>query len=202
MKGFSTVDTNEKFKDGIAKFKSMLDVDRFALDHARRLPVPMGASQGAPLSQDQLNELMNDPQLQELGGNLYIAKMFHYIANFTFAGNGTIAQTIQIDSDADFQLLMLLADYTSALATVNVTEGGSGGLSWMSAPVNIDLFAGSAQLPFPAGLIPQLLPKKRVYNISIVNTSGAANTIQISFWGYKLFPAAQAAQLGAVPSQQ
>ena len=181
--------------------KTVFEMDKFALELAKRLPAAMMSTQAPALSQDQLNQLMNDPQLQELGGNLFIAKLFHYIANFVFAGNGTITQSIQIDSDADFQLLMLLADFTSSAVTVNVTEGGSGGLAWMSAPVNIDLFAGTAQLPFPAGLIPQLLPKKRVYNITCVNSSGAANTVQISFWGYKLFPAAQAAQLGAAPSQ-
>lgn len=179
---------------------TVFDVDRFALEYAKRLPKAMMSSQPGALSPDQYSALMNDPQLQELGGNLYIAKEFWYVANFAFAGSATLSQSIQIDSDADFQLLMLLADYTSAKVTVNVTEGGSGGLGWMSAPVNIDLFGGSAQLPFPGGLIPQLLPKKRVYNITLVNTSGAANTVQICFWGYKLFPAAQAAQLGAAPS--
>jgi hypothetical protein len=160
----------------------------------------MSAGQNA-LSQQQENQLLDDPQMVELGGNLYIAKMFHYIANFAFAASGQLGGSIQIDSDADFQLLMILADYTSPLVTVNVTEGGAGGLAWMSAPLNIDLFAGSAQLPFPGGLIPQLLPKKRVYQFTLVNTSGAANNVQISLWGYKLYPAAQAAQLGAVPSQ-
>lgn len=193
--------TNAKIEEMIEKARTMFDVDRIALEHAKRLPRLMGSSQAGALTQDQYDQLMNDPQLQELGGNLYIAKEFWYVANFAFSGNGTLSQSIQIDSDADFQLLMLLADYTSAAVTVNVTEGGSGGLGWMSAPVNIDLFAGSAQLPFPGGLIPQLLPKKRVYNITLVNSSGAANTVQVCFWGYKLFPAAQAAQLGAAPSQ-
>ncbi len=179
---------------------TIFEADAFALELAKRLPAGMMSSQGPALTQDQLNQLLDDPQLQEIGGNLYIAKIFWYIANFTFSGNATISQSIQIDSDADFQLLMLLGDYTSDDATVQVTEGGAGGLSWMSAPLNIDLFLGSAQLPFPGGLIPQLLPKKRVYNISVVNSSGAANDIQIGFWGYKLYPAEQAAQIGALPS--
>jgi len=159
------------------------------------------SSQSSALTQDQLDQLMNDPQLQELGGHLFIAKLFHYIANFAFAGSATITQTIQIDSDADFQFLMLVGSRDNAAVTVEVTEGGSGGLAWQSAPVNIDNFLGTAQLPFPAGLIPQLMPKKRVYSIKCVNTSGGANNVQIDFWGYKLFPAAQAVQLGAAPSQ-
>jgi hypothetical protein len=158
-------------------------------------------TQASPASQQQLNDLLNDPQMMELGGNLYIAKMFHYIANLTHAGNDTQQTTIQIDSDADFQLLMLIGSHTSNALTIQITEGGAGGLAWQSAPVNIDNFLGTAQLPFPAGLIPQLLPKKRVYKIVTIDTSGATNNVQIDFWGYKLYPAAQAAQLGAVPSQ-
>lgn len=152
------------------------------------------------LSQDQLDQLMNDPQMLELGGNLYIAKLFYYVANLTHAGNDTQSTTIQIDSDADFQLLDLIGSFTSSLLTIQITEGGAGGLAWQSAPVNINNFLGSAQLPFPAGLIPQLLPKKRVYAITTIDTSGASNKVQIIFWGYKLYPAAQAAQLGAAPS--
>lgn len=153
------------------------------------------------LTQSQMNQLMDDPQLVELGGNLYIAKLFHYIANLTHAGNDTQQTSIQIDSDADFQLLMLIGSRTSPLLTIQITEGGAGGLAWQSTPVNIDNFLGTAQLPFPAGLIPQLLPKKRVYQIVTIDTSGEPNNVQIDFWGYKLYPAAQAAQLGATPSQ-
>jgi hypothetical protein len=160
----------------------------------------MSSSSGALTQQQQMQELLNDPQLVELAGNLYIAKLFHYIANLTHAGNDTQTTTIQIDSDADFQLLMLLGSFTSSLLTIQITEGGAGGLAWQSAPVNINNFLGTAQLPFPAGLIPQLLPKKRVYQITTVDTSGSANAVQIDFWGYKLYPAAQAAQLGAQPS--
>ena len=183
------------------KLPTIFDFDRFTLDEAKRLFTPMASAQVAPLTDQQMQQLMNDPQMQELGGNLYIAKLFHYIANNTHAGSDTKTSTIQIDSDADFQLLMLIGSRTSALATIEITEGGSGGLAWQSAPVNIDNFLGTAQLPFPAGLIPQLMPKKRVYIIKTVDSSGAANSIQIDFWGYKLFPAAQAAQLGAAPSQ-
>ena len=159
----------------------------------------MSASAPA-ISQDQLNQLMNDPQMVELGGNLFIAKMFHYIANLTHTGNDTQSTTIQIDSDADFQMLMIQGSRTSASLTIQVTEGGAGGLAWQSAAVNIDNFLGTAQLPFPSGLIPQLLPKKRVYKITTVDTSGTTNNVQVDFWGYKLYPAAMAAQLGAAPS--
>jgi hypothetical protein len=163
-----------------------------------RLPNMSSAAPG--LTQQQLQQLMDDPQMMELGGNLYVAKMFYYLFNFSVTGNGTGFYTVQIDSDADFQWLMTLADYTSKLLTVNVVEGGAGGLGWMSNPLNIDLFAGNAQLPFPSGLIPQLLPKKRVYQFTLVDSSGSTNSGQIALWGFKLYPASQAAQLGAAPS--
>jgi hypothetical protein len=191
----------EGFAVETPKVKTVLELDEFALEFAKRLPAAMNmSSQPGALTQDQLNALMNDPQLQELGGNLYIAKLFHYIVNLTHSGNDTKNATLQIDSDADFQLLMLMGTATSTSLSVQVTEGGAGGLAWQSAPVNFLNFVGSAQLPFPAGLIPQLMPKKRVYQITTIDSSGSANSVQIDFWGYKLYPAAQAAQLGAQPS--
>jgi hypothetical protein len=187
--------------ENIRRIKTLDDLNDWALELAEKLPSPMNSSQSHSLSQDQLDQLMNDPQLVELGGKWWIAKMFHYIATLTHAGNDTQNTTIQIDSDADFQMLMIMGTNTSPNVTLEVTEGGAGGLAWQSAPVNFNLFCGTAQNPFPAGLIPQLLPKKRVYSLRSVNTSGAANALQIDFWGYKLFDAGQAAQVGALPSQ-
>lgn len=143
---------------------------------------------------------LDDPQIVELAGKAFIAKRFQYVANFAFAANGQIQQTIQIDSDADFQLIEMIGSRDNAAVTVSITEGGAGGLAWMSAPVNIDNFLGTAQLPFPFGLIPQLLPKKRVYILTLVNAAGGANNVQICFTGFKLYPAEMAAQVGAMPS--
>lgn len=150
---------------------------------------------------DQQHQLTDDPQLVELAGQQYVAKRFQYVANFTFAADGKLQQTIQIDSDADFQMFFLIGSRDNPAVTVNVTEGGAGGLGWMSSPVNIDNFLGTAQLPFPFGLIPQLLPKKRVYTVTCVSSAGGANNVQIVFDGYKLFPAVDMAQVGAAPSQ-
>ena len=182
------------------KILTVFDADQSALELARNLPAAMMSSQAPALTQDQLNALQADPQIMELGGQLYIAKLFHYIVNLTHAGNDTQSQSFQIDSDADFQLLMLIGSFTSSALTIQVTEGGAGGLAWQSNPVNILNFLGTAQLPFPAGLIPQLMPKKRSYKVTTVDSSGSANTVQVDFWGYKLYPAAMAAQLGALPS--
>lgn len=148
----------------------------------------------------QVPPFIDDPQLVELAGNLYIAKFFDYLVNFPFAASATINTQLTIDSDADFQMIWLVGSRDNAAVTVQVTEGGAGGLGWSNLPVNIDNFLGSAQLPFPIGLIPQLLPKKRVYQFALVNTSGGANNVQLVFRGYKLFPAQMAAQVGAAPS--
>lgn len=153
------------------------------------------------MTSPQASQLYDDPQIVELAGQQFVAKFFQYLVpSFSFSGSATILQTLQIDSDADFQLLMTMGDYTSSNATVQVTEGGAGGLAWSSDVVPIDCFMGNAQNPFPIGLIPQLLPKKRVYQFSVVNSSGGANTIQIVLSGYKLYPLAMAAQVGAQPS--
>lgn len=181
--------------------KTIFDLDREALDHAENLPIPMNSTGAPALTQDQLNALQNDPQFMELGGNLYFAKLFHYIVNLTHAGNDAQTQSFQIDSDADFQLLMLTGSRTSNALTIEISEGSAGGLAWQSNPVNIDNFLGTAQLPFPAGLIPQLMPKKRSYKVKTVDSSGSANNVQVDFFGYKLYPAAMAAQLGSLPSQ-
>jgi hypothetical protein len=144
--------------------------------------------------------LDDDPQIVQLQGKLYIAKEFKYVANFAVPLNGTQTQQIQIDSDADFQLINLIGTRDAVGLQVQITEGGAGGLSWQSAAVNFDNFFGTAQLPFPFGLIPQLLPKKRVYVIQINNTTGGLLNAQVIFDGYKLFPIAAAAQVGAMPS--
>jgi hypothetical protein len=180
---------------------TVFDADRQALESAKFLPAAMMSSQASALSPQQMQDLQQDPQIMELGGQLYIAKLFHYIVNLTHTGNDTQNQSFQIDSDADFQLLMLLGTYTSSSLTIQVTEGSAGGLAWQSNPVNILNFVGTAQNPFPAGLIPQLMPKKRSYKVTTIDSSGVANSVQIDFWGYKLYPAAMAAQLGALPSQ-
>lgn len=151
---------------------------------------------------NQQEMLSDDPQLVELAGQLYIAKFFQYVANFAAVANGaTTPQNIQIDSDADFQLLYMIGTRDNIPATITITEGGAGGLSWSSAAVNWDNIFGTAQLPFPIGLIPQLLPRKRVYTLSFTNSSGGAINAQACFTGYKLFPARMASQVGARPSQ-
>jgi hypothetical protein len=151
----------------------------------------------------------DDPQFVQLAGNIYVAKFFIYLANFTFTGAATLGQSITIDSDADFQLLYLTGtardgsgNDQSASQSILIQEGSAGGLAWMSAPVNMLNLVGTGQLPFPIGLIPQLLPKKRVYQITVTNALASALTVQLCFVGYKLYPASDAYAVGAGPSSQ
>ena len=119
-----------------------------------------------------------------------------------------MGQSITIDSDADFEMLYLTGNATGADATdqsgfitVLIKEGSAGGITWMSDAVNMNNLLGTGQLPFPIGLIPQLLPKKRVYVITLASTSAQAVSAQICFVGYKLYPASQSMAVGAAPSQ-
>ena len=158
------------------------------------------------MTQDPNTQMLEgDPQLVEMSGELFIAKFFQYVANFAgLVNNNSQAQgtqNITIDSDADFQLLYLIGSRDNVPLTMQVTEGGAGGLAWSSAAVNWDNLFGTAQLPFPVGLIPQLLPRKRVYTLVALNTSGGTINAQGVLTGYKLFPANQAAQVGAKPTQ-
>ena len=153
--------------------------------------------------------MLDDPQLVQLAGDVYVAKFFIYLANFVFPGaGGTVTQSIQIDSDADFQLLYLTGNATGADESdqsgncqISITEGSAGGLGWQTNPVNWNNWVGTGQLPFPIGLIPQLLPQKRVYNIQVISTAAQAVTAQLCFVGYKLYPASQSMALGAAPTQ-
>ena len=172
-------------------------------------------SQDAQAQNDQLAAaaMLDDPQLVQLAGDVFVAKFFIYLANFAFAtaGNATpvqLTQSIQIDSDADFQLLYLTGNATGADASdqsgfcqISVFEGSAGGLGWQTNPVNWNNWVGTGQLPFPIGLIPQLLAKKRTYNIQVISNSAQAVSAQVCFVGYKLYPASQSMALGAAPSQ-
>ena len=154
-------------------------------------------------------QMEDDPQVVKLAGDFYVAKFFIYLANFVFPGaGGTVGQSITIDSDADFEMLYLTGNATGADATdqsgfitVLIKEGSAGGITWMSDAVNMNNLLGTGQLPFPIGLIPQLLPKKRVYVITLASTSAQAVSAQICFVGYKLYPASQSMAVGAAPSQ-
>ena len=118
---------------------------------------------------------------------------FDYVVNATVPANSTgFPVSLQIQQDADFEIVFLVGTHTSPLADVNVQDGATG-RSFMSAPVNVDNYFGTAQLPFPL-VEPYIIARSSSINFTFRDTSGAQNMIQLVLRGYKLFPQKNAAQ--------
>lgn len=104
---------------------------------------------------------------------------------------------LQILSDADFEWWFVLASRTSNLLKVLMMEQATGrafigttaGSSAAFNGINIDNFAGTAQASaaFPLA-VPYVMPATRVYSILLTDTSGAPNTVELVFSGFKLWP--------------
>ncbi len=99
---------------------------------------------------------------------------------------GVLTPTLQIQQDADFEWVWTVATRTAAGLTVQVEDAATG-RRLMSAPINIDNFAGTAQLPFPL-VEPYIVARTSNLNWTFTDTSGAPNTVQLVLRGYKLFP--------------
>lgn len=128
-----------------------------------------------------------------------IEDYFVYQLDFTALAGGTTANaSIQIQADSDFKWVKstyhanianaILTDSTRviALATINVTDTGSG-RQLMSAPVPIENIFG-------VGLVPYILPVPRIFrarstiSVSLANfTAATTYNIRLSFIGTKLF---------------
>ena len=107
---------------------------------------------------------------------------------------------LQILSDADFEWWWLLASRTSNLLKVLMKEAGTGrdfigttasavaGTATFNG-MQIDLWAGTAlaTAAFPLA-VPYIMPATRVYSLLFTDTSGAPNTVEIVFSGFKLWP--------------
>jgi hypothetical protein len=107
---------------------------------------------------------------------------------------------LQILSDADFEWWWLLASRTSNLLKVLMKEAGTGrdfigttasavaGTATFNG-MQIDLWAGTAlaTAAFPLA-VPYIMPATRVYSLLFSDTSGAPNTVEIVFSGFKLWP--------------
>ena len=118
---------------------------------------------------------------------------FDYVVNAIVPGNSTgFAVSLQIQQDADFELVFLAGTRTSPLADVAMSDGATG-RSFSNAPVNVDNFFGTAQLPFPL-VEPYIVARATSVNFSFRDTSGVTNTIQLVLKGYKLFPQQNPAQ--------
>jgi hypothetical protein len=107
---------------------------------------------------------------------------------------------LQILSDADFEWWWVLASRTSGLLKVMMKEQATGRdfigttASATSGPatfngINIDNWAGTAlaTAAFPLA-VPYIMPATRVYSLLFTDTSGAPNTVELVFSGFKLWP--------------
>jgi len=110
---------------------------------------------------------------------------------------------LQILSDADFEWWWTLASRTSNLLKVLMKEQATGrdfiGTTASTAAgttpfngINIDLWAGTAlaSAAFPLA-VPYIMPATRVYSLLFTDTSGADNTVEVVFSGFKLWPRPQ-----------
>ena len=107
---------------------------------------------------------------------------------------------LQILSDADFEWWWTLLSRTSNLLKVLMREQATGrdfigttasavaGTATFNG-MQVDLWAGTAlaTAAFPLA-VPYIMPATRVYSLLFSDTSGAPNTVEIVFSGFKLWP--------------
>ena len=118
---------------------------------------------------------------------------FDYVVNAVVPGNSPgFPVSLQIQQDADFEVVFICGTRTSNLADVQMSDGATG-RSFSNAPVNVDNFFGTAQLPFPL-VEPYIFARSTSVNFAFRDTSGVTNTIQVVLRGYKLFPQQNPAQ--------
>jgi hypothetical protein len=107
---------------------------------------------------------------------------------------------LQILSDADFEWWWTLLSRTSNLLKVLMREQATGRdfigttASTVSGTpsfngMQVDLWAGTAlaTAAFPLA-VPYIMPATRVYSLLFSDTSGAPNTVELVFSGFKLWP--------------
>lgn len=100
----------------------------------------------------------------------------------------------------DPRLKLLMKEQATGRDFVGTTASAS------SAPASfngilIDLWGGQANntAAFPLA-VPYIMPATRVYTILLTDLSGAANTVQLGFSGFKLWPRPKIAEPTPVPA--
>jgi hypothetical protein len=108
---------------------------------------------------------------------------------------------LQIQFDSDFEWIWIVGSSTGNFTIL--LNDSSTGRNLASAPVLSQNFMGTAQLPFPL-VEPYLLARSTTITAALQDVSGAGNTINLVFRGYKLFPhdAPQQGAAGQVFQQQ
>jgi len=108
------------------------------------------------------------------------------VAFGAIAANGTSPGVVSVGHEGDFLIQTISANRTGQ-ATVFITES-TRGRDWMDKAVHLDNFAGPGYAPNT------LLQKSHRFllggsalNIVITNLESVANTVSMSFSGYKLY---------------
>jgi len=108
---------------------------------------------------------------------------------------------LQILSDAEFEWWWMLASRTDPRLKVMMKEAATGRDFIQTSAgqaqgvfngISIDNWCGTAQAnaAFPLA-VPYIMPATRVYTLLFSDTSGAINTVQLAFSGFKLWPRPQ-----------
>lgn len=119
---------------------------------------------------------------------------FDYVVNAVVPANSAgFPVSLQIQQDADFEIVFLVGTRTDPRADVTMADGATGRNFMNNAAVNVDNFFGTAQLPFPL-VEPYIVARSGSLNFVFRDTSAAQNTIQLVLRGYKLFPQQNPAQ--------
>lgn len=151
-----------------------------------------------------------DPTQQDDG---FDRQWFNYVADITVGANATVPYMMQILADADFEWWWTSASRTSGLLKILMIEQGTGrqfiGTTASSisgagvfAGINIDNWCGlaSASAAFPIA-VPFVMPATRTYQLTLADSSGAQNVVEINFSGFKLWNRSTANSAAGLPSQ-
>ena len=125
---------------------------------------------------------------------------FSYVLDRVVPANAVQdANQLQILTDADFEWWWLIGNRTSPLLKVLIKEAATGrdfigttasAVSGAGAfnGINFDLLCGTAAAvaAFPLA-VPFVMPATRTYSVYYTDTSGAPNTTELVFSGFKLW---------------
>jgi len=113
---------------------------------------------------------------------------FDYVfANAVLTANQLgLQDPLTFDYDADFEHIWTVANSTGIYSVTITDKSANRQLS--NAPVNGENFAGTAALPFPL-VEPYIWARSATALATFNDRSGAGNTVQLVFRGYKLYPA-------------
>ena len=145
--------------------------------------------------------MTTDQQSQQQADDQFERQFFTYVLDRAVPGSAVQdPNNLQILSDADFEWWWIGGSRTSALLKVLMKEAATGrdfigstasavaGAATFNG-INIDNWLGAATngAMFPLA-VPYIMPANRTYTFLFTDTSGATNTVQLAFSGFKLWP--------------